>query len=198
VDRRKVFLQPADYEAFLGSLAESAARYDVDVIGYNVLDNHFHLVLRQRSEGAVSAMLRRLTCCSARHYRKQTSSIGLGHVYQSRFWSHVLGDEAHYLIGLRYVEDNARRAGLVQRAEDWRWGSLWERTGGDRKLLAPSLVRLPENWVEIVNHGQSDEDLAPLRSITRVRTHLPPVFPPVAPERYLVAGQVHLKAPFGA
>jgi putative transposase len=134
-------------------------------------------------------MLRRVTCCSARYYRKHTSSIGLGHVYQDRFWSAALSDEARYLVGLRYVEDNARRAGLVRCAEEWQWGSLWERVGGDRKLLAPSLVPLPENWVELVNRGQSDEELAQLRSVTRIRTHFAPVFPPVGAERYLIASQ---------
>jgi putative transposase len=189
VDKRKIFYQSVDYEAFLGSLGESAARYAVDVLGYNVLENHFHLVLRQRSEGAVSAMLRRVTCCSARYYRKQTSSMGLGHVYQNRFWSAALSDEARYLVGLRYVEDNARQPGLVRRAEEWQWGSLWERVGGDRALLAPSLVPLPENWVELVNHGRSDAELVQLRSITSTRTHFTPVIPPVEADRYLIASQ---------
>jgi putative transposase len=188
VDRRKIFFQGADYEAFLGSLAESASRYQVDVLAYIVLVNHFHLVLRQHSEGAISALLRRVTCCSACHYRKQTASVGLGHVYQNRFRSHVLGTEARYLVGLRYVEDNARSAGLVRRAEDWRWGSLWERTGGDRRLLAPSPVPLPENWTELVNHGQSAEELAPLRSVARVRAHFPPAFPPVTGGHDAIAG----------
>jgi putative transposase len=166
----------------------------VEVVGYNVLETHFHLVARQSSEGAVSAMLRRVTCCSARYYRRQTSSIGLGHVYQSRFWSAALSDEARYLVGLRYVEDNASQAGLVQRAEEWQWGSLWERVGGDRTLLASSLVPLPENSVELVNHGQSDAELAQPRSITRTRTHFPPVFPPVEAERYLIARQPRWQA----
>jgi putative transposase len=177
VDKRKIFFQAADYEAFLGFLSESASLYEVEVFGYNVLENHFHLVLRQHSPGAVSALLRRITCCSACHYRRQTSSVGLGHVYQSRFWSDVLADEAHYLVALRYVEANARRAGLARRAEAWRWGSLWERAGGDRELLAPSLVPLPENWAELVNLDQSDAELAPLRSLARTRTHFPPAFP---------------------
>jgi hypothetical protein len=41
VDKRKIFFQAADYEAFLGSLAESASRYQVDVFAYIVLVNHF-------------------------------------------------------------------------------------------------------------------------------------------------------------
>ena len=35
---------------------------------------------------------------------------------------------------LRYVERNALSAGLVQRAEQWRWGSLWAREHGEEQL----------------------------------------------------------------
>jgi putative transposase len=100
LDRREIFFQAADYEAFLGSLAESASRHHVDVLAEAALVNRFHLVLRQHSEGAISAVLRRVTCCSACRYRKQTASVGLGYVYQSRFWSHVLWTEARYPVGL--------------------------------------------------------------------------------------------------
>jgi len=148
-------------------LAACASRYSVDVFGYNVMPNHFHLLLRQRSEEAISAFLHRLTGGSACYYRRATSSVGLGHVYQRRFWSHVVSDERHYLIGLRYVEDNARRAGLAARAEDWRWGSLWERVTGGRSLLAPSAVALQAQWVDLVNQGQPPDDLQPFRTPTR-------------------------------
>jgi len=40
VDKRKIFVQAADYEAFLGSLAEPASRDKVDVFAYIVMVNH--------------------------------------------------------------------------------------------------------------------------------------------------------------
>lgn len=39
--------------------------------------------------------------------------------------------DRHLLVVARYVERNPLRAGLVRRAEDWRWCSLWRRTHGD-------------------------------------------------------------------
>jgi putative transposase len=169
IDKRQLFFQAADYEEFMVLLVEAVSRFAVDVFGYNVMPNHFHLLLRQRSEGAISAALRRVSGGSAYHYRRTTSTVGLGHVYQRRFWSHVISDEQHYVTGLRYVEDNARQGGLVGRAEDWQWGSLWERVTGGRRVLAPSLVQLPENWVELVNQGLSEADLKPFRSPTLAR-----------------------------
>ncbi|MDI3466568.1 MAG: hypothetical protein OJF50_005389 [Nitrospira sp.] len=35
----------------------------------------------------------------------------------------------HLLTVCWYVERNALRAGLVECAEEWRWGSAWQRSG---------------------------------------------------------------------
>jgi hypothetical protein len=46
----------------------------------------------------------------------------MGHVYQGRFKSFPIAADEHLLAVLRYVERNPLRAGLVVRAEEWRWG----------------------------------------------------------------------------
>jgi putative transposase len=162
-DRRTIFLQPADYAVFIELLQEAGEKFAVDLLGYVVMPNHFHLVLSQREEGAVSAYLQRVCCRSACNFREMTSTRGLGHVYQRRYWSQILSDERHYLAALRYVEANALRARLVGRAEDWQWGSLWERRTRGRSLLAPSPVRLPDEWLGVVNGIQATSELQQFR-----------------------------------
>jgi putative transposase len=147
-------------------MAQVASAASVDVFSYNLLPNHFHLLLRQREPGAISAYMHRVSCRSACHLRHTTASIGMGHVFQRRFWSVVVTDERHYLTVARYVEANALRAGLVQRAEDWPWGSLWERVTKGRAVLAPSPVPLPDVWTEIVNEAQDPRELKALRDPT--------------------------------
>ena len=78
---------------------------------------------------------------------------------------------------LRYVEANAQRAGLVSRAEQWRWGSLWQRVHGvprarpgQRPALSAPPVPLPPvaNWTATVHQAQDQEDLERLhQSICR-------------------------------
>lgn len=45
-----------------------------------------------------------------------------GHLWQGRFYSCVL-DERHLYAGIRYVENNPVRAGVVKRADEYRWSS---------------------------------------------------------------------------
>ncbi len=163
-DRRQLFFEDADYQGFLKLLAEGALKIPVDVFGYCVMPNHFHLLLCQREPSAVSAYLHRLAGGSARMFRESTATVGLGHVYQRRFWSRPIAHESDFLAALRYVEANPVRAQLVPRAEDWHWGSLWERLTAKREILAPSPVVLPPRWREIVNGVQPTEELESLRA----------------------------------
>jgi hypothetical protein len=49
---------------------------------------------------------------------KYYHTTGSGHVYQNRFKACPVADDDHLLTVLRYVERNALRAGVVERAED--------------------------------------------------------------------------------
>jgi putative transposase len=64
--------------------------------------------------------------------------------------SFPIQEDGHFLIGCRYVERNALKAGVVERAEEWRWGSLWaRRQGGEqlRALLSDWPLERPRNWL---------------------------------------------------
>lgn len=53
---------------------------------------------------------------------------------------------------MRYVERNALTAALVERAEQWHWGSLrWRMTGNTEVELADAPVKLSDRWIEYVN-----------------------------------------------
>ncbi len=52
----------------------------------------------------------------------------------------------------RYVERNARSAGLVGKAEDWRWCSLSQRLRGARTIPLSQVQLLSSGmWVDYVN-----------------------------------------------
>ena len=91
---------------------------------------------------------------------------GEGHIYQGRFKSFPVDDDDHFLGVCRYVERNALRANMVQRAEDWRWGSLSRWIGKperEPKLLSPwPIPRLPK-WCDRVNEALNEAELKAIR-----------------------------------
>jgi putative transposase len=135
------------------------------------MPNHWHLVIWPEKDGELTAFLRWLTHTHSMRWHAHYHTGGTGHIYQGRFKSFPVEPDDHLYTVLRYVERNALRANLVARADDWRWGSLWQRQRGDARQQAhlhPWPVAMPGNWVELVNGPQTESELAAVqRAVVR-------------------------------
>ncbi len=89
-------------------------------------------------------------------------------------------DDEHVLAVARYVERNALQAGLAprNRAERWRWSSLWLRDRRNARQLTKIEAELkeshsawpvsrPRNWLRFVNQAQAARELEALRQSVR-------------------------------
>ncbi len=166
--RLRLFKKEADFAAFEQVLLEAFERVPVRILGYAVMSNHRHLVvwLRQRQDGQVTDFFRWLTHAHTQRWHAHHGTSGMGHLYQGRFKSFPIAFDEHLAAVLRYIERNPLRAGLVERAEAWRWGSLYRRmhgTADERALLAESPVKLGRLWYEHVNDPQNEAELAAIR-----------------------------------
>ncbi len=92
---------------------------------------------------------------------------GSGHLHQGPFKSFPVGDDAHFLTVCRYVERNALRANLVERAEDWQFGSLhrWHhRCDRAPQLLSAWPIRRPSGWTARTNTALTQPELDSIRT----------------------------------
>ncbi len=72
--------------------------------------------------------------------------------------------DMHLLLVLRYVERNALRVKLVDRAENWPWYSLWRlQQNRGLSILSDWPVERPADWVEYVNEPDAPEELKSVR-----------------------------------
>ena len=164
--RLPIFKKPEDYEAFERVLEDGVERYDVRLLAYCLMPNHWHLLVWPKQDGDLSRCLAWVTLTHTQRWHAHRGSAGTGHVYQGRFKSFPVQDDDHFYTVCRYVERNALRARLVKRAEAWRWSSLWCRTRVDRaarELLSAWPVARPRRWVELVNEPQTKAEFAALR-----------------------------------
>jgi len=164
--RADIFKKEGDFVAFEKILREELDRYDVELFCFQLMTNHYHLVLRPLVDGEMSRFMGWIGGTHTMRYHAHYQSSGQGHVYQQRYKSFPVQDDGHFLGVCRYVERNALRAEMVERAEDWRWGSLWrwlQKPEPDPKLLSPwPIPRLPQ-WVQRVNQPLSENELAAVR-----------------------------------
>ena len=165
--RATVFHTPEDYDAFERILAEGLDRQPCRILAYQLMPNHWHLVLQPTEDGGMSNFLRWVSLTHTMRLHAHRGTGGQGHVYQGRFKSFPIQDDGHFLVVCRYVERNALRAGLVQRAEDWRWGSLnrWQqKPEREPRLLSPWPITRPPRWAERVNQRLSAPELQQVRT----------------------------------
>ncbi len=165
--RMRIFADDGDYEAFEKVLLEAVERTQTRLLSYCLMPNHWHLLVWPREDGELSRFVGWLTLTHTQRWHAHRHSIGTGHLYQGRFKSFPVQDDDHFYTVARYVERNALRAGLVRRAEQWRWGSLWRWLRGsvaDRTLLAAWPSARKPDWVAHVNTPLTETELAAVRS----------------------------------
>lgn len=161
-----LFEGDGDYEAFVGVLAEANERVGMRTLAYCVMPNHWHMVLWPRRDGDLSEFVHWLTVTHVRRWHTYHGTAGAGHLYQGRYKSFPVQTDAYFQTVCRYVERNPLRANLVEKAEDWRWSSLWQRENGDEDgptLLDQWPVPRPDNWPDLVNQPQTEQELVSLR-----------------------------------
>ena len=164
--RMTIFEKDEDHEAFERVLHEAVERTATRLLVYCMVPNHWHLVVWPQEDGELSRFTGWLTLTHTQRWHAHRQSIGSGHVYQGRFKSFPVQDDDHFYTVCRYVERNAFRANLAERAEDWRWGSLYRWKHGTTKekslLTAWPLPHRP-GWVDHVNAPHTDAELSTLR-----------------------------------
>ena len=172
--RMRIFTKAGDYRAFEVLLRDGCRRVPgMRVLGYCLMDNHWHLVLWPTHGQDLARFVGWVCTTHVRRWRQHRRTVGEGHLYQGRYKSFpVQRDDRHLLGVLRYVEANARRAGLVTRSRDWPYGSLAARLrgGADAEWLTEWPVDRPADWEAEVDRPQDQATLAALHaSVARGR-----------------------------
>jgi len=164
--RQVVFSGDTDYIQFIKLLRLAKAQYPVSILGYCLMPNHFHLIVRPSQADMLSHFMRWLMTSHVRrhHQRKSTS----GHVWQGRYRSFRIKADEHLLMVMRYVERNPVRASLVEYAVDWPWSSHREALGvQESRLLDKPPIDLPDAWGTYVNSPLDGGDLDRIRFLIR-------------------------------
>jgi putative transposase len=164
--RLPIFFKEEDYLSFENVLEEAKEKYDMRIIAYILMPNHFHLVLYPKNDGDLSKFMQWLTLTHTQRWHQQKNTKGTGHLYQGRYKSFLIEEDNHLLSVVRYVERNALRAKLVKKAENWKFCSLWRKLYGkdqQKKLLSKWPIPEPKNYLSFVNKPQPKEEEELLR-----------------------------------
>jgi putative transposase len=126
---RPIFRAAADKKFFLTLLERIQPLTKIRVLAYCVLDNHYHLVI-QNVSGRMSDFFKQLNGQYAVYYRKRHG--GRGYVFQDRFKSMLIQDDAYLMIAIAYVLGNPVAAKMAASFIEYPWSSAQLYFGQDR------------------------------------------------------------------
>ena len=168
VGRMRLFVTDADYAAWERVILETLALSPMRICAYCWMPNHWHLVLWPEKDGQLSTFMQRVTNRHTQRWQRAKRRVGYGHLYQGRFKSFPVESDDHFYSLVRYVERNALRAGLVERAEDWPWCSLSRRPASEARIpLSAWPLPRPARWTQHVNQPQTEGEVEAIRRSLR-------------------------------
>jgi REP element-mobilizing transposase RayT len=150
INRQNIFYDTKDYEIFLELLRKQTHPEDERhrqlpphcvVYAYCLMPNHVHLLLREKEETLASVM-KSIGVAYAWHYNKRYQH--LGPVFQDRFRSEPVNDDAYFFTLLRYIHQNPIKAGMVEEVDQFVWSSWREfERGAFICSTQPVVSRMP-------------------------------------------------------
>jgi len=110
IERRNLFPTPFDKQNFLDRLQVSLHGSDHDCYAWALMDNHYHMLLRQGRE-SLSKMLGPLLGAYAQSYNRRHNRVG--YLYQGRYKSILCEEQSYFLELIRYIHLNPVRARII-------------------------------------------------------------------------------------
>ncbi len=171
-NRAVVFQDDVDRLAFLDAIARANERYSFGLLGYCLMPDHFHLLVKPGPGASISRIIQSLTVAHTWHSHRRHGTTG--HVWEGRFRGSVVQEDAHVLVALRYVESNPLRARLVKGAANYRWSSYHFHGLGEADALLSPFATWDElgrtdgerrrRWRERIRTAQKPAEIAEIRS----------------------------------
>lgn len=162
IRKLEIFKEPADYQRYTDLIIDNCNKYGILVRSHSWMPNHVHMVAIPLRPDSFAKALRGANSIYARWFNKK---YGLsGYLWQGRYYSCPLNED-HFWAAMRYVERNPVQAGLVARAEDYRWSSAAYHCFGRRNALidptwdTKDVIPDWSSWLAIPNDPFSDETI---------------------------------------
>jgi putative transposase len=136
INQQNIFVEDKDNERFLDVLAKYQKEICYKIYAYCLMGNHVHLLLKEGNE-EIGSTMKRIGVSYVYWYNWQYNRKG--HLFQGRFRSEVVEDDAYFLTVLRYIHQNPVKAGLTKDIGAYKWSSYKEYMEGSR-LANPDFV----------------------------------------------------------
>lgn len=119
-NRDYIFRSREDKEVFLKCLETANEEDDFNLLGYVIMDNHYHLIIETK-EMPLNKIMQKVNNTYSKNYNKRHNRTD--HVFGGRYKSILVNDDKYLFTLLRYIHANPVRAKIHQTMADYGWSS---------------------------------------------------------------------------
>ena len=123
VEKRSIFLESEDYEFFMDLMLKMNKDFYIYTHSFCLMTNHYHLLL-ETIKPNISKAIQFLNDKYAKYFNKKYNRIG--HLWQGRYKSYILFDDAHFWIVAKYIERNPIKANMVNNVSSYKYQSFFQ------------------------------------------------------------------------
>ncbi len=120
INQQAIFEDEEDNQKFIETLKSYKAVSGYKVFAYCLMSNHIHILLKVEKE-ELDLIMKRIAGSYVYWYNWKYHRVG--HLFQDRFKSEPVEDDAYFLTVLRYIHQNPMKAGIVKGIDDYQYSS---------------------------------------------------------------------------
>jgi len=161
INQQNIFSCDDDYERLLNTIKRYCIKSKCEIYAYCLMDNHIYLLLKEGQE-PIATTMKKIGTSYVYYYNWQYNRKG--HLFQDRFKSEPVEDDAYFLTVLRYIHLNPVKAGITNDPATYPYSSYTEYTDKVKlvntsfalKLFNQDQDKAIEEFISF--HHQSNDD----------------------------------------
>lgn len=118
--RSDIFRDEEDFQVYITILREAKKRYSFTIYSYCMMTNHVHLQI-ETGEIDIGKIMRFISLSYVKYFNNKYNYEG--HLYQGRYRSEIINNDAYNLQTSRYVHLNPVKAAMVTEPLKYKWSS---------------------------------------------------------------------------
>ena len=155
VNQQQIFEDEEDYDKFLQVLKDCKAISGFKLLAYCLMGNHIHILLQEKNE-PIELLMKRIATRFVYWYNIKYQRVG--HLFQDRFKSEPIENDAYFMTVLRYIHQNPIKARVCKTVEAYENSSYNEffKTSDliDREFVFEIISK--DEFVNFNNENTSD------------------------------------------
>jgi putative transposase len=166
-NRSTIFFDDEDHWFYINTLKRYSQKYKLEIWAYCLMGNHVHLLVVPKEDNSLARGIGLTNMVYTQYLNRRLGNSG--RVWQNRFFSCAVEKETYLWSVARYIERNPVKAGILEKAEEYRWSSARAHL-----LNRPDQLLSGEQWLDEATRNDYkafiEEDSEEAEKVIRQRT----------------------------